>query len=58
MIKKSFRTLGEAFGLSKDQIQKVVKRNADVLEEFSENSPSYTSSRCLAVKLSMTKPMN
>ena len=32
------RTVGEAFGVSKDQIQKLVKHKADVLEEYSGNA--------------------
>jgi len=38
----STRTVGEAFGVSKDQIQKLVKCKADVLEEYSVNAPSHS----------------
>ena len=41
----SSRTVREAFGVSKDQIQKLVKRKADVLEEYSGDTPSH--SRCI-----------
>jgi len=44
----SFRTVGEAFGVNKDQIQKLVKRKAEVLEEYSGNEPSH--SRCIRRK--------
>ena len=37
-----------AFGVSKDQIQKHVKRKADVLEEYSGDTPSH--SRCIRRK--------
>jgi len=43
----SSRTVGEAFGVSKE-IQKLVKRKAEVLEEYSGNSPSH--SRCIRRK--------
>ena len=36
------RTVGEGFGVSKDQIQKLVKGKADVLEEYSGNAPSHS----------------
>ena len=42
------RTVGEAFGVSKVQIQKPVKRKANVLEEYNGNGPSY--SRCICHK--------
>ena len=43
MVKKSSsRTFGEAFGLSIDQIHKLVKRKADVLQEYSGNTPSHS----------------
>ena len=38
----SSRTVGEAFGVSKDQIQKLVKRKTDVLEEYSGDTPSHS----------------
>ena len=44
----SSRTVGEAFGVSKDQIQKLVKRKAEVLEEYNGNTPSH--SRCIRRK--------
>lgn len=37
---RSSRKVGAAFGVSKDQIQKLVKRKADVLEEFHINGPN------------------
>ena len=44
----SSRTAGEAFGVNKDQIQKLVKCKAGVLEEYSGNEPSH--SRCIRRK--------
>ena len=35
----SSRKVGEAFGVSKDQIEKLVKRKAEVLDEYSGNAP-------------------
>ena len=40
----SSRTVGEAFGVSKDQIQKLVTRKAEVLEKYSGNAPIYSAS--------------
>jgi len=34
------RTVGKEFGPRKDQIHKLVKRKADVLEEYSGNATS------------------
>ena len=44
----SSRTVGEAFGVSKDQIQKLAKRKGGVLEEYSGNAPSHD--RCILTK--------
>ena len=41
-MKHSYHTVGEAFGVSKDQIQKLVKRKAGVLEEYSGNTTSHS----------------
>ena len=51
--KNNSRTVGEAFGVSKDQIQKLVKRKAEVLEEYSGNAPSH--SRCICRKTNNDK---
>ena len=37
---QSSRKVGEAMGVSKDQIQRIVKRKAEVLNEFESNAPS------------------
>ena len=46
--KTSSRTVGEAFGVNKDQIQKLNKRKVDVLQEYNGNAPSH--SRCIRRK--------
>ena len=48
----SSRTVGEAFVI-KDQIQNLVKRKAEVLEEYSGNAPSSTD--VFAVRLTTKK---
>ena len=45
---KMFRTVAEAFGVNKDHVQNLVKRKAQVLEEYRGNAPSH--SRCFRRK--------
>ena len=41
-IKRSSRKVGEAFDVSKDEIQKLVRRKADEYEEYSGNTLSHS----------------
>ena len=37
---QSSRKVGEAFGVGKDQISRIMKRKADVLSEYENNAPN------------------
>ena len=45
---KTSRTVGEAYGVNKDQIQKLLKLRVDVFGEYSGNARSH--SRCIRRK--------